>query len=307
MHCLKVAVHVPPAIGCEMPEVQNGKVYELQSTYRAGELLQFDCDAGYAAEDSYEAQCQPGGTWDPPVLRCERGECGCPLVALPVDAPCRQEQHVQAEPFCNGLYPITAVTPFPFKAFCLPVAVQPCPMPPEIPNGSHNGQGNAFFTMGTSVTYTCDPGYYLVGNAIVFCKASGNWSQPGPRCIPCEPPPDIPNGKHTGKLLDEFLFGTAVTYTCNPGYPLHGEPSIYCTTLDGKNGAWSGPPPLCGGRVECAELYRNQTIFPVGKMVEYMCRPGYTQHIGMLPVITCLENRTWSVPLEFCKSMSWKG
>lgn len=32
------------------------------------------------------------------------------------------------------------------------------------------------------VTYTCDPGYYLVGNAIVFCKASGNWSQPLPRC-----------------------------------------------------------------------------------------------------------------------------
>lgn len=93
----------PTAIGCEMPEVQNGKVYGLQSTYRAGEMLRFDCDAGYAAEDSYEARCQPGGTWDPPVLRCERGECECPLVALPVDAPCRQEQHVQADSFCNGL------------------------------------------------------------------------------------------------------------------------------------------------------------------------------------------------------------
>lgn len=81
----------PTAIGCETPEVQNGKVYELQSSYRAGESLHFDCNAGFAAEDSYEAQCQPGGTWDPPVLRCERGECGwvpaggpacgCPLQA----------------------------------------------------------------------------------------------------------------------------------------------------------------------------------------------------------------------------------
>ncbi|XP_065554657.1 complement receptor type 2-like isoform X1 [Lathamus discolor] len=451
------------AIGCEVPEVQNGKVYELQSTYRAGETLRFDCDAGYAAEDSHEAQCQPGGTWDPPVLLCER--------------------------------------------------VQPCPMPPEIPHGNPNSQGKSLFTMGTSVMYTCDPGYYLVGNAFVFCKASGNWSQPGPRCeaavcvhpyirngkqvdgqgllsapgqavtfqchdgyslqgsakvicqedgswhppvpicrrlyhdqglskrpgipggcgpptrlhfaelkeehkneidfsvgktvqytchpgyakhpgmsptitcletgvwsealefckrkkcthpgepvngkisfltdllfgstvryscekghrligqasrrcevsggrvawsgdvpvcqrIPCEPPPDIPNGKHTGKLLDEFLFGTAVTYTCNPGYPLHGEPSIYCTTLDGQNGVWSGPPPSCGAGcnaptrlafAELKELYRNQTNFPVGRTVEYVCRPGYTQHIGMSPAITCLENRTWSVALEFCK------
>lgn len=70
----------PAAIGCEIPKVQNGNVYKPQSTYKAGETLHFDCDAGYAAEDNYEAQCQPGGTWDPPVLTCERSECGCPLL-----------------------------------------------------------------------------------------------------------------------------------------------------------------------------------------------------------------------------------
>ncbi|XP_074019626.1 complement receptor type 1 [Numenius arquata] len=511
------------AIGCKTPEVQNGNVYKPQSTYKAGEMLHFDCDTGYAAEDAYETRCQPGGTWDPPMPVCKR--------------------------------------------------VRPCPMPPGVHNGYHNGQGKAFFTMGMFVTYTCDPGYYLVGKAAVFCGASGNWSRPVPRCevtvcinpevengrlvggqgllsapgqtvtfqchegyslqgsakvlcqedgswhppaplcrrlyhrqelsnrpelpggcgapprlhfaelneehkneidfsvgktvqytcrpgyskhpgmsptitclesgvwsealefckrkqcrhpgepengkiifltdllfgstviygceeghrligqssrrceisggsvawsgtipmcqrIPCEPPPDIPNGKHTGKLLDEFHFGTSVTYSCAPGYPLHGEPSIHCTTRDGKNGVWSGPPPLCGearcpvprvqnGRIvspraaythkdtvtfECepgyvlrghsvvqcqpnntweppvpvceqagcdaptslafAELkepYGNQTVFPVGSTVEYVCRPGYTQHPGMLTAITCLGNRTWSVVLEFCK------
>lgn len=55
-------------------------------------------------------------------------------------------------------------------------------MPPGVRNGNHNGQGKAFFTMGMSVTYTCDPGYYLVGNAVVFCRASGNWSRPVPQC-----------------------------------------------------------------------------------------------------------------------------
>ncbi|KFR16502.1 Complement receptor type 2, partial [Opisthocomus hoazin] len=93
------------AIGCETPQVLNGKVHELQSTYDAGETLHFDCDAGYAAEDTYETQCQPGGTWDPPLLICER--------------------------------------------------VRPCPMPPEITNGNHNGRDKAVFTVGMSVTYTC--------------------------------------------------------------------------------------------------------------------------------------------------------
>lgn len=72
----------------------------------------------------------------------------------------------------------------------------------------------------------------------MFCPSPG---------IPCEPPPDIPNGRHSGRLLDEFHYGTSVTYTCNPGFPLHGEPSIHCTTRDGKNGVWSEPLPACGG------------------------------------------------------------
>ncbi|KFV64837.1 Complement receptor type 2, partial [Dryobates pubescens] len=117
------------AIGCEAPEVQNGKVHWLQSTYRAGESLGFSCNAGYATEeDSYESQCQPGGCWHPPVPACEK--------------------------------------------------VRPCPTPPELPNGSHDGQGRAWFTLGMAVSYSCAPGHYLVGNPTVFCKASGNWSQP---------------------------------------------------------------------------------------------------------------------------------
>lgn len=77
-----------------------------------------------------------------------------------------------------------------------------------------------------------------VGLETLFCTSAG---------IPCGPPPDIPNGKHTGRLLSEFHYGTAVTYSCNAGFPLHGEPSIHCTTLDGKNGVWSEPLPACGG------------------------------------------------------------
>ncbi|NXE07815.1 DAF factor, partial [Lophotis ruficrista] len=52
---------------------------------------------------------------------------------------------------------------------------------------------------------------------------------------------------------------------------------------------------------ELKEPYSNQTIFPVGRTVEYVCRPGYTQHRGIPPTITCLGNRTWSAALEFCK------
>ncbi|NWW93613.1 DAF1 protein, partial [Rhynochetos jubatus] len=129
--------------------------------------------------------------------------------------------------------------------FCLPGAVRPCPMPPEISNGNHDSQGKAFFTLGMSVTYTCNPGYYLVGNAAVFCKASGNWSRPGPSCeeVMCPRPPNIANGLHSGQSLDNFSVGVTVYYGCKDGYELIGNMSIYCT----ETGLWSRSLPRCQG------------------------------------------------------------
>ncbi|NXO50231.1 C4BPA protein, partial [Aramus guarauna] len=131
------------------------------------------------------------------------------------------------------------------SAFCFPPAVRQCPMPPMVHNGNHNGQGKAFFTTGTVVTYTCDPGYYLVGNADVFCTLSGKWSQPGPRCEvrQCPMPPMVHNGNHNGQGKAFFTTGTVVTYTCDPGYYLVGNADVFCT-LSGK---WSQPGPRCEG------------------------------------------------------------
>ncbi|NXA52611.1 DAF factor, partial [Nothocercus julius] len=52
---------------------------------------------------------------------------------------------------------------------------------------------------------------------------------------------------------------------------------------------------------ELKEEFHNQPVFAVGRAVEYVCRPGYAKHPGMQPSVTCLQNRTWSAALEFCK------
>ncbi|NWU47892.1 CR2 protein, partial [Dromas ardeola] len=128
---------------------------------------------------------------------------------------------------------------------CLPLAVRPCPMPPVITNGHHNGQGKAVFSMGMSVTYTCDPGYYLVGNAVVFCRVSGNWSRPGPRCeeVMCPRAPNIANGLHSEQSLSKISRGTVVYYSCKDGYELVGNVTISCM----ESGLWSRPLPRCEG------------------------------------------------------------
>uniref|UniRef100_A0A8C8ECV3 Sushi domain-containing protein n=1 Tax=Otus sunia TaxID=257818 RepID=A0A8C8ECV3_9STRI len=57
-----------------------------------------------------------------------------------------------------------------------------CLHPPNITNGKLKGNISNTFSYGASVSYSCNPGYSLVGNALISCTASGTWSQPPPQC-----------------------------------------------------------------------------------------------------------------------------
>ncbi|NWY52537.1 DAF1 protein, partial [Chionis minor] len=57
-----------------------------------------------------------------------------------------------------------------------------CLHPPSITNGKLKGNISDTFAYGASVSYSCNPGYSLIGNAFINCTASGTWSQPPPRC-----------------------------------------------------------------------------------------------------------------------------
>lgn len=75
----------------------------------------------------------------------------------------------------------------PWPPFSIPLfvsdfpAVQ-CPQPPNITNGRPQGNTSGTFPSGAAVSYSCNPGYSLLGNAFINCTGSGSWSQPLPRC-----------------------------------------------------------------------------------------------------------------------------
>uniref|UniRef100_A0A452GJR6 Sushi domain-containing protein n=1 Tax=Gopherus agassizii TaxID=38772 RepID=A0A452GJR6_9SAUR len=186
----------------------------------------------------------------------------------------------------------------------------PCLPPPDITHGSHTGQGEEFF-FGSAVIYKCDQGFSLIGNASIHCTTkdnNGEWSGPAPECkgIPCLPPPDIPNGRHTGVIMDVFSYGSVVTYKCDSGYPLTGEASIHCTTKDGLNGEWSVRPPRCG-EVRCpAPQIRNgrrvsddRHVYSYKDNVTFVCDPGYTMKGHSLS--QCQTDDTWDPPLPVCE------
>ncbi|KAF1407517.1 Complement receptor type 1, partial [Spheniscus mendiculus] len=130
-----------------------------------------------------------------------------------------------------------------------------------------------------------------------------------PTGITCDPPPDIPHGRHSGHLTGTFSYADVVIYTCDSGHPLAGESSIFCTTLDGEHGVWSGPPPRCG-EVKCPPPpgiangnHSGQSLdthLP-GSAVQYTCRDGYSL-IGNAS-ISCTARGTWSRPRPRCEGV----
>uniref|UniRef100_A0A8C3XDD9 Sushi domain-containing protein n=1 Tax=Cyanoderma ruficeps TaxID=181631 RepID=A0A8C3XDD9_9PASS len=173
--------------------------------YRTRDTVTVTCNPGYALRGSPSSTCG-ASKWSPPLPECKKGECprgGSGAGRGKVTCP-------RPPSIANGLHSGHALPRFPrgltvsysckegfellgnVSITCtdsglwsrpLPrCEVRPCPMPPEVANANHNGQDKAFFTAGMSVRYSCNPGYFLVGKADVFCRASGNWSQPLPRC-----------------------------------------------------------------------------------------------------------------------------
>lgn len=57
-----------------------------------------------------------------------------------------------------------------------------CPPLPMIPNGHHTGENAGPIASGSSVTYSCEPGYLLVGDKTIDCLSSGEWSADTPKC-----------------------------------------------------------------------------------------------------------------------------
>ncbi|KAG6935530.1 CD55 molecule (Cromer blood group) [Chelydra serpentina] len=107
-----------------------------------------------------------------------------------------------------------------------------------------------------------------------------------------------------------FPINAEVTYKCLDG----------CVKIPGKsdtvvclsNSEWSTVGECCDAscgappRIKSAALSKEDEMknyHPIGTTVSYVCRPGY-ERTELRPVVTCLENLTWSEAPAFCRGKS---
>ncbi|KAG8515076.1 Seizure 6-like protein, partial [Galemys pyrenaicus] len=105
--------------------------------------------------------------------------------------------------------------------------------------------------VGTTIQYTCNPGFVLEGSSLLTCysRQTGTpiWTSRLPHCVSEETlacdNPGLPENGYQILYKRLYLPGESLTFMCYEGFELMGEVTIRC--ILGQPSHWNGPLPVC--------------------------------------------------------------
>uniref|UniRef100_A0A4W6DPK5 CUB and Sushi multiple domains 3 n=1 Tax=Lates calcarifer TaxID=8187 RepID=A0A4W6DPK5_LATCA len=294
---------LPECIDCGHPgSPPNGVLSGDKFTF--GSTVRYSCLGGRQLKGESSRTCQLNGMWSAPMPFCSgdtAGSCGDP--GIPSHGSREQTDfRIRSKVFfsCSEGYDLIGSSE---RMTCtqngtwsgnMPICTAvTCPAPPAISNGVLQGSD---FEWGSSVSYSCSPGYELSFPAVLTCVANGTWSGMLPQCLPkfCGDPGTPVGGFREGR---SFIYQSEVSFSCAPPLILVGTATRLCES----DGTWSGTQPRCieptktscdnPGTPRSGSLNRTYG-FKVGSVVSFQCQPAHL--IQGSSSRTCQPDLTWS-------------
>ncbi|XP_073438977.1 complement factor H-related protein 5-like [Dendrobates tinctorius] len=189
----------------------------------------------------------------------------------------------------------------------LPSDQAQCGKPPKIENALLLGDWDVEnYTIGSTATYSCHPGYSPLGRIKRICM-EGKWqvfSKGFCRKKSCGHPGEISFGTFELKNGYEFVFGAEVEYYCDEGYQMISKHNTRICAADG----WTNFLPHCEARL-CPPVMDDSVRvitsvaddeFSMGHVINFQCKnPKHT--LRGPSQIYCTEQGTWNVDPPTCK------
>ncbi|XP_021233266.1 complement receptor type 1-like isoform X2 [Numida meleagris] len=289
------------------------------ASYPVGKMLRYRCRPGYTGDmgKSPYVTCLPNSTWGSDPDFCIGKLCVQPEIpngdfhfstnlqfGATISFTCKAGYRLVGKPTAQCILSGNDVE-WDSTPYC---ALIPCQPPPGIVNGQLSAV-HTEYTFGVAVTYSCNKGFSLVGNATIHCTMDDNlngiWSGPAPECkeVRCEIP-EVENGKNLNSFATEYTYGEKVSFECAPGHALVGAHTVTCDA----DSAWKPSLPVCDPRycgpplrIPSAELTGAASDSSLaGTKLSYWCQPGFTTESGKSLEVTCLLDRSWSAGSKLC-------
>uniref|UniRef100_A0A7N5JK86 p-selectin n=2 Tax=Ailuropoda melanoleuca TaxID=9646 RepID=A0A7N5JK86_AILME len=312
-----IAAHCPPL---KIPERGSMTCPHSADAFQYPSSCHFSCEEGFALVGPEVVQCTASGVWTAAAPVCEAVQCphleapgkgtmDCvhPLAAFAYGSSCKFEcepgYQVRgwASLRCTGSGQWTAPSPA-----CEAVQCQDLPAP-------NNAQVNCSHPFGafryqSTCSFSCNEGLHLLGQSVLRCLATGNWSSPPPACqaITCAPLSSPRNGTMTCvRPLGNSSYRTTCRFSCDEGFSLSGPQILDCT----PSGHWTGSPPLCQA-IKCPEVFAPEQgslacsdtheEFSVGATCHFSCNKGFK--LEGSNNVECTASGKWTAPPPTCKA-----
>ncbi|XP_019343511.2 CUB and sushi domain-containing protein 2 isoform X1 [Alligator mississippiensis] len=298
---------------CGLPDpIVNGQINGENYNYRGSVVYQ--CNPGFRLIGMSVRICQQDHHWSGKTPVCVPITCGHP--GNPANGLTQGTQfnlNDVAKFVCNTGYHLEGSS----QSQCLAngqwsnslptCRIVNCTDPGHLENSIRQVQpsGPHRFSFGTTVSYQCSHGYYLLGTHVLTCQGDGTWDRPLPQCllVSCGHPGSPPHAQISG---DKYTVGSVVRYSCLGKRTLTGNSTRMCQ-LDGR---WSGALPHCSGGSQgvCGDPgIPSHGIglgdeFGVDSMVRFSCEPGYTLRGSSERI--CQANGSWSGTQPECEVIS---
>ncbi|XP_029988689.1 E-selectin isoform X2 [Sphaeramia orbicularis] len=297
-------------VKCNKDEVTVPDKGSVNCTHRYGDffydsLCQYSCEEGYNLSMTRPLRCTASEAWSDQPPTCElvqcpglshpdRGSMTCsdPLGLSSFQSTCVftcDEGYVRSGSSSDVLQCEATGNWNASQPSCNPVQ---CSSLTELENGFINcgDDANTKFTYENTCTFSCAPGYKLVGSETVTCMSSAEWSESMPHCeaITCQTPEKEDHLiVQCSGLESDLRPESTCSFSCEAGFELQGEQTIQCS----GNGEWNEVAPTCKaiscpapeisprGVVSCTPSPSSppsaDTQYPLGTVCTFSCDEGH--------------------------------
>ncbi|XP_043916972.1 sushi, von Willebrand factor type A, EGF and pentraxin domain-containing protein 1 isoform X2 [Protopterus annectens] len=287
----------------EPPKIKDG--YVSGTNYSFGALVAYTCNKGFYIKGEKKRTCEATGEWSGVLPTCHAVPCGEPpgIENGWVKAKTGTDYRSEATYQCKSDFKLTGSSTRICQAnrqwysesppSCI---LQACEKPPHIKHGYSKGN---IFSIGSEVSFFCDEGYKLVGDAKWTCQKNGSWNAKiVPECVAAKCP-DIPLLENNLVVKSATKDTGTVQFMCMEGHALHGSSVLKCLSSQ----QWNDSFPICTP-VTCSKPpdvpYGEPVVSSLsfGSTVKYTCMDGFL--FKGTPTLTCQDDGTWSFPLPEC-------